>query len=455
MAWDSDVYVTASNSSPGRTLLIDGQAIHSATRSDNGLGINSYIAGGQGPGGTVVISFEQHQQSGFGELRVANPYTLADVANKYGIDSYEVDVSSSGGSVTADLSQSAIHLQTDVSSLNAARLRTNTYCRYQTGRGQRVLVSSWHDAPLLGQTRNWGYYDDSDGLMWRLSGTEVGVVRRSSTSGVPVDQFTAQSQWNVDKMDGSGKSGVNLDVTKGNIYEVKFQWLGVGIVHWFVNGYLVHVMNHPNTIAGPYMRTATLPVSADVVNETNVGVSGSGMRIICANVTSEGGSHQPEYSYAVSTSATRSNIPTGPYTPVLAIRLAATLNGVDNREIVLPKDIEVFIGGSAGATRASYVLVLNPSALTGGAWTSVGGGSGVEYSDSMLAYTDGIVVERHSLPPLPQRDDIDLTPLFEDNARKLRRSAFAGISDILLIAIRAEGAGTAEADATISWTEIK
>lgn len=61
MAWSQDVYVTASNPSPGREVLIDqgymGYARQSATfRSDQGLGINVYVAGGSGTSGTMPAS---------------------------------------------------------------------------------------------------------------------------------------------------------------------------------------------------------------------------------------------------------------------------------------------------------------------------------------------------------------------------------------------------------------
>jgi hypothetical protein len=46
------------------------------------------------------------------------------------------------------------------------------------------------------------------------------VVRRSSTSGGVVDDAINQADWNLDKLDGTGASGVTLDVTKVFIFVV-------------------------------------------------------------------------------------------------------------------------------------------------------------------------------------------------------------------------------------------
>lgn len=40
--------------------------------------------------------------------------------------------------------------------------------------------------------------------------------------------FITQSSWNMDTMDGNGPSGMALDKTKGNVYQIGFQYLGFG-----------------------------------------------------------------------------------------------------------------------------------------------------------------------------------------------------------------------------------
>ena len=53
---------------------------------------------------------------------------------------------------------------------------------------------------------------------------------RTYTSGIATEKRIPQSQWNVDKCDGTGVSGFNIDFTKTQLSFIDFQWLGVGRV---------------------------------------------------------------------------------------------------------------------------------------------------------------------------------------------------------------------------------
>lgn len=70
------------------------------------------------------------------------------------------------------------------------------------------------------------------------------------------DTWIPQASWNGDKLDGTGPSGVTLDPSKGNVYQIDVQYLGFGgivfKVETCVNGnnpdfVVVHTINYPNT----------------------------------------------------------------------------------------------------------------------------------------------------------------------------------------------------------------
>jgi hypothetical protein len=44
-----------------------------------------------------------------------------------------------------------------------------------------------------------------------------------------------QSEWNVDKMDGTGASGAVLDPTQFNVYQISYSWLGSGKIDFFIS----------------------------------------------------------------------------------------------------------------------------------------------------------------------------------------------------------------------------
>jgi len=392
----------------------------------------------------------RYNATSFGQTRTVSPYTLVDNVNKYGFDSIEYSTSSVGSGTLANvLSESAMRLTVGTGSTDKITLRSNTYYRYQAGKEQIIKISAYNaDTGKTNQIRTWGYGDDNDGLFYCVSGTNFGVLRKSSTSGIVVETFTTQSSFNIDKLDGTGASGLILDVTKANIYETHFQWLGVGYVGMYVNSIAAHVFNFPNTLTVPYMKTATLPLQFEVKNN-GVSIS-SGFTYICSAVESDGGTKPPEFTF-------------GAYTPsdltigttdasLIAIRPGTAFRSVENRTIVIPTKLNISTEGS----RASYKVILNPTITGTPLWISASSNnSSVEYTTSSLAYSGGEVLFRGFLPNSNDSQQLDFADFFQDNGRKLRLSAFATSQDVLLIVGQDEAAGSTIMRTSINWKEIR
>lgn len=72
------------------------------------------------------------------------------------------------------------------------------------------------------------------------------------------ETFITQSTWNGDKLDGTGASGVTIDPTKGNVFEIGVQYLGFGALIFKVEiagtnqnnpeWVVVHTIKNPNTL---------------------------------------------------------------------------------------------------------------------------------------------------------------------------------------------------------------
>lgn len=80
------------------------------------------------------------------------------------------------------------------------------------------------------------------------------------------------SVWNIDKMDGSGPSGYNLDISKMQMIYIDYSWYGAGSIRFGMratdgNIFWAHkmVMNNVNTAA--YMRSGNLPARYETINE--------------------------------------------------------------------------------------------------------------------------------------------------------------------------------------------
>lgn len=95
---------------------------------------------------------------------------------------------------------------------------------------------------------------------------EWGFVR--FVSGQPV--YVAKSDFNVDKLDGTGLSGFNLNYTLGNIYRIRSLYFGFGptILEVFDGKRWItaHIVIYPNTEIGTNITETYLPLSVSVKN---------------------------------------------------------------------------------------------------------------------------------------------------------------------------------------------
>jgi hypothetical protein len=395
-----------------------------------------------------IVTVPKYSRSAFDAIKIADNYTLADLIHKYEIDPREYsNVVATGGTVTHLPNESAIRFAVTASSGSSVEFRTNTFYRYQAGKGLRIKQTVYHaDTGQSNQIRRWGFFDTNDGLFWQLSGTTFGIVRRTSTTGSPVDNSTVSSSFNVDPLDGTGPSGITLDLTKGNIYEINFQWLGVGTVNFYVNGNLVHQIFNANTLAAPYMKTAQLPVCYSIINSGASTISS--FTNICNSVIAEGGDAPPEYAFCAFNSAFISVTTTE--RPVLSIRPKATYNSITNRMLVLPKILTIATEGD----RIGFRLVYNGT-LTGASWSSVNTYSGTEFDVAATALSGGETLYYGFLPNGNDAASINIEVLFDEVSRVLRQNAFATSVDTLTVMVVNEQSGSTSVKAALVFNEIR
>jgi hypothetical protein len=79
-----------------------------------------------------------------------------------------------------------------------------------------------------------------------------------------IDTKISQSLWNIDKMDGTGPSGMNLDLTKSQMIYMDYSWYGAGAIRFGfkdIKGEVVycHRLVNNNTNTEAYMRSGNLP----------------------------------------------------------------------------------------------------------------------------------------------------------------------------------------------------
>jgi len=387
----------------------------------------------------------------FNRLRVGIPLTQADLTLAYEIDARDWGQMTDGGATIAYVAnQQAAQLTVTTAANDTAILQTNTYFRYQAGKAhwlRQTLIQS--DSGQTNQVRRWGLFDQQNGIFWQLSGTTLSFCQRSFTSGSTVDTCVAQASWNVDKADGTGRSGLNVDVTKDNIWEVQLQWLGAGKVQGSIDGFVVHQFNNPNTLTVPYMTTGTLPVRVEI---NNTGSStAANIRYVCTSLESLGGG-EPSPFTTFSASNTSDITVGASEVPLIAIRLKSTYNSKVNRMQVLPLAYNIFNNGTS--SNGIYARVLFNPTVTGGAWTSTDSTSGVEYNITATSFSGGTQIDQRSAGGVTAAYNDTFDRYFDARSRKLRLDAFGTTSDVLLITGIRTG-GTTAGRANISWGEIR
>ncbi len=157
--------------------------------------------------------------------------------------------------------------------------------------------------------------------------------------------WTYQEDWNVDKLDGSGAidtnpSGMLLDTTKLNVYQVSMRWLGAGVISYAIEDELsgtlvyVHREHYVNQHTIPHTANPSFKVTYNAVNTTNttdIQVYGGSMYAAI-----EGTIHLNELTRSASTSKTGLN--------------------KDNIHHIMTIKNSVVTNGLAGANNGNYVL---------------------------------------------------------------------------------------------------
>jgi hypothetical protein len=102
----------------------------------------------------------------------------------------------------------------------------------------------------------------------------------SASTGVKlaavIDTRVPQSQFNIDKIDGTGISGYNINLNKMQMMGIAFSWYGAGFIDYMCRGtdgnmILVHRMKQNNVNDEAYMRTGNSAVRYQTINESVIG----------------------------------------------------------------------------------------------------------------------------------------------------------------------------------------
>ena len=386
----------------------------------------------------------------FGRLRVSNPFTLFDSSHRFADNGLWSTATAVSGSATFNSSQGLVDLAVTTASGSEVIRETTKVFSYQPGKSLLVLNTFVMSAAKTGLRQRVGYYGVENGYYLEQNDSTVSFVERSSVSGSLVDTPVAQASWNVDPMNGSGPSGITLDLTKAQILFMDLEWLGVGTVRiGFVidgNFYVCHKFQHANIITSTYITTASLPLRYEITN-TGATSGASTLKQICSTVLSEGGYELRGLQQAVGTPITSPRTLTtgGTFYPIVSIRLKSTRLDA----IIIATAISVI-----GNTAANYNWqVVSSGTTTGGSWVSAGTNSSVEYNLTGSSFTGGRILASGFFTATASTSvsvDILRAALFNN---QLERDGLTGTPYEFTV-ILAAGTNNETAFVSMDWEEI-
>ena len=171
------------------------------------------------------------------------------------------------------------------------RLATRKRFRYQTGKVVRSSVCLQMSlADLPASEKLWGIGDTLDGFFFQIKANGGGdnfriVYRRASGDGLVKEVVVPRSQFNGDKLDGTGSSNASIDFTKNCMYLVEWGWYGASSARFYAfvidqavdvpatikdtlrgRWVLMHELLIPDSLDAPSLGTPALPFTIEISN---------------------------------------------------------------------------------------------------------------------------------------------------------------------------------------------
>ncbi len=225
------------------------------------------------------MSFED-QKTSFGELSVAEQTPHVQVMFAYNINADLATTTVADGG-TAAAAGGLLVLSTGTDAAGVATIDSVNVLRYGAGQGGIVRFTTVFTEGVADSQQIAGLGDDVDGFFVGYNGTSFGVMRRSGG----VDDWIAIEDWNrsVPVPSPENRRGyslrynvpIELDFTKGQVWQIRYQWLGFGEIEFSVENpntgsfEIVHRIQYANSAVVPSILNPTLPMHMSVKNTGN------------------------------------------------------------------------------------------------------------------------------------------------------------------------------------------
>lgn len=374
----------------------------------------------------------------FGRLRVSLPNSLKDSKQIFNNLPFVYSQIVSGTASVQWLSGDSCSLFTTSASGDYAIRQTFESYNYSPGKSQLIFSSGvWSTQENvvkrvgLFQSTITAPYSALEGFYFE---NNAGVLSFNigNPTGTVGSQSAIQSEWNIDKLDGTGASGVTIDFTKVQIFVLDFEWLGVGRVRmgFVIDGLIIycHEFKNANNITSTYLRMPNLPLRTEI---RQYGSGSGSLRQICSTIISETGLDEIGNLASVDYGVAGTTFTKNQSNAFLAVKIQPEYKGttttIENLQILTDSNVNI-----------RFRILLNPtfsspltySTLTDTPYLTAGGDGSITTSGGRVIYTGYCNQVNNTTFSIP---------------KDLLRLGFSigGVADVLAVSIYILGANNA------------
>lgn len=385
------------------------------------------------------------QIDAFARLRVSTPTLLIDTKRVGGVpDSFMTNAVTGSGAVSYTAARASTALTIGPAAGSVIR-QTKARGIYQPAKSM-LAFQTFICAPLqAGVVQSIGYFDHNNGIFLKVNGLTPNFSRRSYVSGAAIDVDVPQSEWNLDKLDGTGASGITIDCAKPQILVADFEWLGVGRVRigFVVDGLPVYAhefLNANADLTAVYMSNPNLPLRWEI--SAAAAITGTAtLEAICGSLASEGGYDLTGLTASADAGTTGNAIASGATEEILAVRLQA---GFTEFATAFIQSLTA-INTTSGAFR--YQLVLNPTETAAGTWTAVPGSVMEANSTRTITPGTGTVIASGFVTADSSSINLDARPVLTSG------TTLAGVTDVYSLVITNLSVQSETFFGSLTWRE--
>lgn len=355
-----------------------------------------------------------------------------------------------GSSTAYDALDGRIKLITGITNDGATLVRTHKYHMHPKGTGLfSSFLCSLGDSGKANVIREWGYFDDANGIKFKLNGTALSVCVHGTLTGGTVTSEIAQADWNRDKLDGTGNSGMTLDISKVNRYWVDiYRGVRFRIGVYGANGSRITAHEfYASNSSTLTLGSTSLPLS---FHQYNIGIPASASEFNfyegVVQIESDG-NPQKQTPYFESAGNVQANCSSSVWTPLVSIR------PVDNSQhaiaLLVATSISSVLAGTENPGRVK-VEVFKNATLTGATFATTKTGSFFVVDKAATAMTGGRAISEHMIAGT---DNIDMEKFCSYIEENLLQN-IDGTKNTYTLAVKPI-AGNCDCVGAVNWEEYQ